>query len=100
MTDPAARSAYLDGACGGDAGLRSRVEALLRAHDGHDSLLDQPTLARPAHDPPPAPPPPPPPPRPAGGGGGRAAPRRGAARVPVAGHPRRLARPDRALRGA
>ena len=29
MTDPAARSAYLDGSCGGDAGLRARVEALL-----------------------------------------------------------------------
>jgi eukaryotic-like serine/threonine-protein kinase len=51
MTDPAARSAYLDGACGGDAELRSRVEALLRAHDGHDSLLDQPTLAPHEHDP-------------------------------------------------
>src|SRR5207248_6927884 len=51
MTDLAARSAYLDGACGGDAGLRSRVEALLRAHDGPDSLLDRPTLAQHEHDP-------------------------------------------------
>jgi serine/threonine protein kinase len=44
MTDPVARSAYLDGACGGDAGLRSRVEALLRAHDQPDSLLDHPAV--------------------------------------------------------
>src|SRR5262245_5351518 len=49
MTDPAARSAYLDGACGADAGLRSRVEALLRAHDQPDSLLDHPAVA--AHGP-------------------------------------------------
>src|SRR5262249_13228665 len=49
MTDPVARSAYLDGACGGDPGLRSRVEALLRAHDQPDSLLDHPPVA--AHDP-------------------------------------------------
>ncbi len=45
MTDAAARSAYLDGACGGDAGLRARVEALLRAHDQPDSLLDHPAVA-------------------------------------------------------
>src|SRR5689334_22176102 len=45
MTNPVARSAYLDGACGGDPGLRSRVEALLRAHDQPDSLLDHPAVA-------------------------------------------------------
>jgi serine/threonine protein kinase len=50
MTDPAARSAYLDGACGGDPGLRSRVEALLRAHDQADSLLDHPAVAPPDPD--------------------------------------------------
>ena len=33
MSDEAARAAYLDKACGGDAGVRERVEALLRAHD-------------------------------------------------------------------
>ena len=49
MSDPAARSAYLDGACGGDPGLRSRVEVLLRAHGQPDSLLDHPAVA--AHDP-------------------------------------------------
>jgi formylglycine-generating enzyme required for sulfatase activity/Leucine-rich repeat (LRR) protein len=41
LTDPAARSAYLDGACNGDPTLRDRVEALLRAHDQPDKLLDQ-----------------------------------------------------------
>src|SRR4051812_12104806 len=45
IIDPAARSAYLDGACGGDPGLRSRVEALLRAHDQPNSLLDHPAVA-------------------------------------------------------
>jgi eukaryotic-like serine/threonine-protein kinase len=45
MTDPVARSAYLDGACGGDTELRTRVEALLRAHDQPDSLLDRPAVA-------------------------------------------------------
>ncbi len=47
MTDPAARGAYLDGACGADTGLRSRVEALLRAHEQPDSLLDHPAVAPP-----------------------------------------------------
>ena len=50
MTDPAARSAYLDKACGGDAGLRARVEALLRAHDQADSFLDHPAVAVPDAD--------------------------------------------------
>src|SRR5581483_9242142 len=49
MTDLAARGAYLDGACGADTGLRSRVEALLRAHEQPDSLLDHPAVA--PHDP-------------------------------------------------
>jgi formylglycine-generating enzyme required for sulfatase activity len=47
MADPAARSAYLDRACDGDAGMRARVEALLRAHDQPDSLLDHPAVSRP-----------------------------------------------------
>jgi serine/threonine protein kinase len=50
MTDPAARSAYLERVCGGDPGLKSRVEALLRAHDQPDSLLDQPAIAPPDPD--------------------------------------------------
>jgi hypothetical protein len=45
MTDPVARAAYLDGACGGDPGLRSRIEVLLRAHDQPNSLLDHPAVA-------------------------------------------------------
>ncbi len=38
------RSAYLDGACGADAGLRDRVEALLAAHDQAGSFLRGPAL--------------------------------------------------------
>ena len=37
--DAAGRVAVLDRECGGDAELRQRVEALLRAHDGPDSVL-------------------------------------------------------------
>src|SRR5262249_14055817 len=33
LADPAARAAYLDRECGGDAELRGRVEALVRAND-------------------------------------------------------------------
>src|SRR5215468_10698887 len=33
LADPAERAAYLDRECGGDAELRARVEALLRAND-------------------------------------------------------------------
>ena len=42
---PQDRAEYLDGACAGDAELRARVEALLRAHGQPDSLLDQPAVA-------------------------------------------------------
>src|SRR5262245_17920042 len=45
IVDPAARAAYLDRECAGDAVLRHRVEALLRAHDQPDSLLDAPVVA-------------------------------------------------------
>jgi serine/threonine protein kinase/tetratricopeptide (TPR) repeat protein len=41
-TDPAERSAYLAQACGGDAELRGKVEALLRAYDEAGSFLDKP----------------------------------------------------------
>jgi serine/threonine protein kinase len=51
MTDPVARAAYLDGTCGADAGLRARVEALLRAHDQPHSLLDHPAAVAPDQDP-------------------------------------------------
>ncbi len=33
LPSPAARRGFLDGACGNDAALRARVEALLQAHD-------------------------------------------------------------------
>jgi hypothetical protein len=33
LADPAERAAYLDRECAGDAELRARVEALLRAND-------------------------------------------------------------------
>jgi hypothetical protein len=39
-TDPAARAAYLDGACGDDPALRRRVEALLAAHDAAGRFLE------------------------------------------------------------
>jgi eukaryotic-like serine/threonine-protein kinase len=39
-TDPAARAAYLDGACGDDAALCRRIEALLAAHDGAGRFLE------------------------------------------------------------
>ncbi len=49
--DEAARAAYLDRACGGDAGLRERVEALLRSHDATDSFLGRPAVKPPEpHD--------------------------------------------------
>ena len=40
----AEREAYLDGACGGDADLRSRVDALLEAHDAASGILDSPAV--------------------------------------------------------
>jgi hypothetical protein len=39
------RAAYLDQACGGDAELRRRVEALLQAHDNAGSFLNRPAPA-------------------------------------------------------
>ncbi len=38
----AERKAYLDGACSDDADLRSRVEALLAAHDESSGFLESP----------------------------------------------------------
>jgi hypothetical protein len=43
--DPAARSHVLEQDRAGDAELRQRVESLLKAHDGPDTLLDQPVLS-------------------------------------------------------
>ncbi len=36
------RSAFLDRVCGDDDGLRSKVEALLRAHDRIGNFLEEP----------------------------------------------------------
>jgi serine/threonine protein kinase len=48
---PADRAAYLDAECAGDVTLRARVEALLRASDDPDSLLDSAAPAPPPDDP-------------------------------------------------
>ncbi len=45
ITDPAERAKFVADACAGDADLKVRVEALLRAHDNPDSLLDGPAVA-------------------------------------------------------
>ncbi len=42
LPDEAARAAHLDRACGPDAGVRLRVEALLRAHEPEGSFLAAP----------------------------------------------------------
>jgi serine/threonine protein kinase/Flp pilus assembly protein TadD len=43
--DPAERAAFLDGACGGDADLRRRVEELLRVHGDAGPFLERPAAA-------------------------------------------------------
>jgi WD40 repeat protein/tRNA A-37 threonylcarbamoyl transferase component Bud32 len=50
LPDEAARAAHLEAACAGDAELRGRVEALLRAHDRPDSLLVAPVVLPPGGD--------------------------------------------------
>ncbi len=47
LSDEGVRAAYLDRACGGDAGLRERVEALLRSHDPDGSFLGTPAAVVP-----------------------------------------------------
>jgi eukaryotic-like serine/threonine-protein kinase len=47
LSDEAGRAAYLSKACGGDAGLRARVEALLRSHDPQGSFLGTPAAVVP-----------------------------------------------------
>jgi hypothetical protein len=44
--DPADRDAILDRKCSADGKLRQRVEALLRAHDQFNELLNQPFVSR------------------------------------------------------
>jgi WD40 repeat protein len=50
-TDPAERSAYLDHACGANAVLRQRVEALLRAEQTAGSFLERPAVEEAAGQP-------------------------------------------------
>src|SRR6516162_4734500 len=45
LADPAQRAAYLDRECGGDAELRARVEALLRADEAAPLPAREPTNA-------------------------------------------------------
>jgi hypothetical protein len=47
LAEPAARVAYLDQACGGDASLRARVESLLRSHEAAGSFLSVPAVGDP-----------------------------------------------------
>jgi WD40 repeat protein len=44
IPDPAQRAAYLEQACGGDAELRRRVDALLRAHGSAGDFLARPAV--------------------------------------------------------
>src|SRR5262245_59138032 len=48
--DPAERATYLDEACGADATLRQRVEALFRAHDRAADFMDVPVVEQLAVD--------------------------------------------------
>jgi sugar lactone lactonase YvrE len=50
ITDPVERTAYLEQACGGDANLRRRVEALIRAHDSAGDFLTRPAVEQLAGD--------------------------------------------------
>src|SRR5688572_2729910 len=45
IDSPGERAAFLDHACGGDADLRRRAEALLAAHERPESLLDRAAVA-------------------------------------------------------
>ncbi len=50
ITDPVARVLFVAESCDGDLALKARVEALLRAHDQTDTLLDAPLVASPDSD--------------------------------------------------
>src|SRR5262249_39331663 len=45
LPDPPARQVFLERECGGDTGLRQRLEALLAAHDQPQPVLDRPLAA-------------------------------------------------------
>jgi hypothetical protein len=48
--DPAERATFVDQACGADASLRQRVEALLRSHEGATDFMDVPVVEQLAGD--------------------------------------------------
>jgi hypothetical protein len=50
ITDPVARAAYLEQACGGDTNLRRRVETLIRAHGSAGDFLARPAVEQLAGD--------------------------------------------------
>jgi serine/threonine protein kinase len=50
IADPAARAAYLEQACGCDANLRRRVEALIQVHDSAGDFLARPIVEQLAGD--------------------------------------------------
>jgi hypothetical protein len=50
LPDPAARTRYLDEACGGDPAQRARVEALLLSHDTAGTFLGSPAVTPPGPD--------------------------------------------------
>jgi hypothetical protein len=47
---PQDRAAYLDIACSGDVDLRSKVEALLKAHDRVGNFLEEPPIGAPPNE--------------------------------------------------
>src|SRR5262245_42206781 len=51
LPDAQARRGFLDGACGGDAALRRRLDVLLEAHDAPASVLERPLAALAPADP-------------------------------------------------
>lgn len=50
ISDPAARAAYLEQACAGDANLRRQAEVLLRAYDSAGDFLARPAVEQVAGD--------------------------------------------------
>src|SRR5262249_45473525 len=46
---PGERAAFLDHACGSDADLRDRIEALLKSHDDAGTFMAAPGADRPHH---------------------------------------------------
>lgn len=47
---PQERGAFLDQACGGDADLRGRLEAILKAYDALGNFLEEPSTGGPSNE--------------------------------------------------